>query len=283
MKLAEVEFNYKGSKVIIHCQENEKMKNICQNFINKIKENKNNIYFSYNGNAGKSFNENLTFGQMINSEDKKRNKMNILVHENEVNNKLKDIIKSRDIICPICSESIKIKINDYKITLFGCKNKHRIDNILINEFENTQKINNKNIKCEICKNMDKSISYNKTFYKCCKCQKNLCPLCKANHDKKHKIINYDDRLYICNKHCENYNSYCKECKINLCIYCEAEHKSHKKIYFGDIMLNKDELNKKINHLKEITNLFINEVKIIINILEEVIEKMKIYYKINKIL
>ena len=43
--MAEVEFNYIGSKVIIHCQENEKMKNICQNFINKIKENKNNIYF----------------------------------------------------------------------------------------------------------------------------------------------------------------------------------------------------------------------------------------------
>ena len=213
---------------------------------------------------------------MINSEDKKRNKMNILVHKNEKNKEIKDIIKSRDIICPICSESIKININDYKIILFGCKNKHRIDNILINEFENTQKINNKNIICDICKNMDKSISYNKTFYRCCKCQKNLCPLCKANHDKTHKIINYDERLYICNKHYDNYNSYCKECKINLCVYCEAEHKLHKKIYFGDIMLNKDELNKKMNHLKTIINLFINEVKMIINIFEEVIEKMNIY-------
>ena len=43
--MAEVEFNYKGSKMIIQCKENEIMKNICQNFIEKIKEDKNNIYF----------------------------------------------------------------------------------------------------------------------------------------------------------------------------------------------------------------------------------------------
>ena len=46
--MAEVEFNYKGSKIIIQCKENEIMKNICHNFIGKVKENKNNIYYSYN-------------------------------------------------------------------------------------------------------------------------------------------------------------------------------------------------------------------------------------------
>ena len=54
-------------------------------------------------------------------------------------------------------------------------------------------------------------------------------------------MNYDDKLYICNKHYENYNSYCEECEINLCISCERDHKSHKKIYLGDIIINKDEL------------------------------------------
>ena len=29
---------------------------------------------------------------------------------------------------------------------------------------------------------------------------NLCPLCKSNHDKKHKIINYAQKFYVCKKH-----------------------------------------------------------------------------------
>ena len=28
---------------------------------------------------------------------------------------------------------------------------------------------------------------------CNKCNKNLCPLCKSNHNNKHKIINYNDK------------------------------------------------------------------------------------------
>ena len=38
------------------------------------------------------------------------------------------------------------------------------------------------------------------FYICKTCNKNICPLCKSNHDKNHKIINYDDKDYICEKH-----------------------------------------------------------------------------------
>ena len=127
--MAEAEFNYEGLKIVIQCKENEIMKNICQDFIEKIKEDKNNIYFSYNGNEGNKFDENLTFEKMINSEDKKRNKMNILVFKNEIKEEeeVKDIIKSKYIICPICGESIRIDINNYKITLFECKNNHRID------------------------------------------------------------------------------------------------------------------------------------------------------------
>ena len=154
-------------------------------------------------------------------------------------------------------------------------------NILLDEFENTQNIDNKKIKCEICKNNDKCNSYNKIFYRCCKCEKNICPLCKLNHDKSHKIINYDDKLYICNKHYENYNSYCNQCKINLCTLCEREHKFHEKISFGDIILNKEELVNKKNSLKNKIGLFIIEILNIIKKLKEVINKMKIYYKINE--
>ena len=40
----------------------------------------NKIYFIYNGNK---INENFTFSEVINSEDKERNKMNILVSETQ--------------------------------------------------------------------------------------------------------------------------------------------------------------------------------------------------------
>jgi len=279
--MVEVEFYYNEMKTIIQCKLNDKIKDISQKYLNKINEDKNNIYFSYNGNAGNNFNEELTFQEMMNSEDKKRNKMKILVFKNEIENEKEDIIKSKDIICPTCGECIRIEILNYKIKLSECKNGHTIDNILLNEFEKTQYINNNETKCEICNNNNKSNSYNKKFYKCLNCEKNICPLCKSNHDKTHKIINYDERLYICNKHYENYISYCERCKTNLCTLCEGEHKSHKKISLGDIMPNKDELIEYNKELKRKIDLFNNNINAIINILKEVKENMNIYYKIKE--
>ena len=57
-------------------------------------------------------------------------------------------------------------IKDYKIELYECINGHKIENILLNEFEETQNIDLLNIICDICKKNNKSISYNNIFYKC---------------------------------------------------------------------------------------------------------------------
>ena len=73
--------------------------------------------------------------------------------------------------------------------MYECKNGHKMENILLNEFEETQNIDLSHIKCDICKKNNKSISYNNIFYKCLTCNNNICPLCKSNHDKEHKIIN----------------------------------------------------------------------------------------------
>ena len=43
--MVEVEFCYKGIKTIIQCKLNDKIKDICQKYLNKINEDKNNIYF----------------------------------------------------------------------------------------------------------------------------------------------------------------------------------------------------------------------------------------------
>ena len=135
------------------------------------------------GKAGTQFNKQLTFNQIANSLDKSRKRMSILVYDSyisNVSNDNKSKIKSKNIICPECNENIKMDIKGYKINLSGCKNNHEINNILLNEFENTQMINLKNIKCEACNESNKSNSFKNKFYKCYDCNKNLCPLCKTN-------------------------------------------------------------------------------------------------------
>ena len=84
---------------------------------------------------------------MANSMDKKRKKMNILVisQDNNINDN-NNIIRSKNIICPECNEDIKMKINNYKIDLFECKNNHYIKQISFNEFKKDQMINLLEIK-----------------------------------------------------------------------------------------------------------------------------------------
>ena len=83
---------------------------------------------------------------MANPEDKTRNIMNILVnaYEPEEAYNIRDnfLIRSKNIICPECKEDIKFDIDGYNISLLGCKNKHEIDNIYFDKFEQTQMINN---------------------------------------------------------------------------------------------------------------------------------------------
>ena len=156
--------------------------------------------------------------------------MNIIVSEYEILNEIRenDIIKSKNIICPSCKEYIKMDIKDFKINLYECKNRHAIKNILLNEFEESQKIDRLKIICDICKTNNKSISENNQFYICNKCHMNICPKCKLNHDQSHKLINYDDKYYICDEYNEKFLLYCEECKMNICSLCE-KHKYHTKI------------------------------------------------------
>ena len=41
--------------------------------------------------------------------------------------------KVKEIICPTCGENCRIDIKDFKIKLYGCKNNHEINNILLEE------------------------------------------------------------------------------------------------------------------------------------------------------
>ena len=105
-------------------------------------------------------------------------------------------------------------------------------------------------------------------------------LCRSNHSLNHKIIDYDTKNYVCQKHNEPFIKYCKECKKNTCFSCDEEHREHKTIFLGDIMPNIEESKNKLAKIKKEIELFNDKIKDIIKQLNELIDTMNIYYKIN---
>jgi len=198
--MAKILFKFNGLEIPIQCNIQDKMGTICKKFAMKIQKEEDNLYFLYDGNK---IEKNLAFIEQANQIDKEVYQMIILVYEINKTIIKEDLVKSNEIICPICNENIRINIKDYKINLFNCKNGHKINNLFINEYEITQNIDQSKIICYICKK-SKSESFNKEFYKCCACDINLCPLCQSIHDKTHYTINYKIKNYICEKHKDIY-------------------------------------------------------------------------------
>ena len=274
--MAEVVFNFNGKKTIIQCNKNETMASICQRFASKVNESLDTVYFLY---AGQSINNSLNFEQHAQNEDRVRNKMDIIVNSTDVENP-EVFHDSKDIICPQCQETCLINIEDYKINLYGCKNRHKTKNLPLMDFDKSQKINYKNIECEGCKSINRSETYNNEFY-LCTCGKKLCPLCKNSHEKnfarnsnikrpsgdfiKHKIFRYDEKNYRCNIHNELYISYCKKCHENMCMLCQTEkHKEHDNIILSAIMPKEDDTIKEISDIKKKVDKVKNDIQKIIN-------------------
>ena len=253
------------------------MKNIIDRFLIKIQKDKSNLnlFYLYNG-AG--INSELTFSEQANKSDKQRKKMNILIPSTEED----DIIKSftfKDIICPKCKENILIDIKNFKISLYHCKNKHNINYLSISQFEETQEVDLSKIRCETCKRFNKGNTHNNNFFICNTCNQNLCPLCKSKHDPNHSIINYDDKYYICKNHNDPFTKYCKNCIENICIMCENQHKEHDIFELGKILIDKNDLLKVFENLKNVFNTFKSKIKEK-EILDKIENKINYYYKIN---
>ena len=104
-------------------------------------------------------------------------------------------------------------------------------------------------------------------------------MCKSKHDNKHKIINYNDKEYICNIHNEKYNSYCKECKKNICLLCENNHNEHELIYYSALIIEDNKIIKGMEEIKREIEIFNNNIKEEIRKLNKIIENIEEYYKI----
>ena len=275
-------FIYNGQQVIICCKKEDKMESICKKFGIKTDIDINDILFLYSGNQ---IDLKLTYEETINKDDLNRGEMTILIYENnnlETNENISKK-KSKFIICQKCKENCLIDIKDYKITLWGCKNKHKSENLLLKEYEESQYIDESKIKCNEC-NLKKSETYQNKFFICATCMVNLCPLSKAkhvyNHNNNHIIVDYDKKYFICNVHHDLYTSYCEECKRNLCILCEEAHINHKIIYFGSVLPNKDNLKEEIKNFKEIINKIKEKINQIINLLNKLKDDLELFYEIN---
>ena len=89
MEKNQIEFHYNGVNVSVQCRANEELKYIFQKFKSKVKDEENNkLIYLYNGISIQ--NEELTFNEIANLNDIKRNQMNILVTKNEIDS-LKNI------------------------------------------------------------------------------------------------------------------------------------------------------------------------------------------------
>ena len=162
--MSKVIFIFNGLETNIQCSKEDKMKDICNKLASKIQFNIDDLYFIYEANQ---IDFEKTFNQQANSIDKKRNEMSIFVGEKEKETKIylnEGIIKSKEIICPKCGENCLMKFDDFKIKLFGCKNDHEVNDILLNDFNNIQNINENNIICNICNKINRYKAYNKEFF-----------------------------------------------------------------------------------------------------------------------
>ena len=280
----EVIFDFEGNKISIQCKEDEKFKDICLKFANKENIHIDECIFLCHGN---NLDLEKKLEEIITNEEKERKKMIILVYNQNTTilgrKQDEGITESKQIICYDCKELCLLSIVNYKVRLYGCKNGHIRNNIFLDDFKNTQLINESKIKCSNSNcNKNKNNSYQKKFFFCLECNQNLCALCNSVHNTKHKVkvIDYDRKNFICKNDNYIFDSYCKDCKSNLCILCPKHDNAHEIVEYKHILPNKEKINEMIIELRGKINKFNKIILEIIEKLQKVKEKMEIFYKIN---
>ena len=230
-----IKLDFQQIESIIEVNPTEKFEAVAKKFANDNQIQLKDIFFLSNGRV---IDMDDIINNIMSSLERQNNEMKILViplktiininnyvnninNNNIINNKIinndinnNDIgdIHYHEVICPFCKESCKFEMKNYRITLSGCKNGHKMENIKLNEYLNHQKIDYSKIFCDECKTRNRAEIPNKEFYKCLKCNMNLCPLCSNNHENTHQIINYDFKNFICSIHKELLFKCCSDCK-----------------------------------------------------------------------
>jgi len=269
-------FDYNEKNICLQCRNDDKMKDIFEKFSYKIGEPLDSLYFLYCGNR---VDENLILEEILVNNDEENKEIKILACKYNEHGCALPKKKSKQVICPTCGEPSQMKIKNYKISIFECKNQHKKDDLNLDEFEKSQLINESKIICNRCKENNKGNSYKNIFYLCNNCKLNLCPLCKFSHDKAHDIIDYEYRFSKCGIHNELFSLYCKTCHKNICTLCEQDHDGHEFISFGKLIIKENDLENKLEGLKISIDKFKEDIEKIRSILKNVSNYCEKLYKI----
>ena len=175
--LIRLTYHFNSCQTPLNCYLKEKIKDIYRSFLSKINPERKQVISLYNNYE---LNEEMTIEEIITETDRKKKKLDIYLYEICDADKIK--INIKDINCPYCKENIFINFDNYKINLQNCKNGHIKNNIMINDLIKTQ---NKDSYGPMCGDCYHYANFHLSFYKCFKCDKNICESCKENHDKSH--------------------------------------------------------------------------------------------------
>ena len=271
--MAEIEFDFEQRKIVIKAELDEPIQNIINKFKQKSLIISDSFVFFYNGNQIRD--PLILVKYLINDVDQRNKKMKILIdniqEDNKNNNQL--LVKFNDIVCPDCKEPCRIIFENYKIKLYECVNGHITSNIRIKDFVNNQKINESEIICNICKSKNKGNCNNDEFFYCLTCKKNICLICRDQHNFKHNIIIYNQKNNICQLHNEPLKKYCSICNKNICFACN-EHNNHNTIFLEELI---PDINDKKKILKKM-KILIDEVNSnIIDIIKQLTEFSEIIH------
>ena len=241
-KMSKIIFLYENNKKEMILEYEYSLKELLKKYLSLIDQKQKDILFLYKGKELSLQSNNIILN------DKK----NIISVINL--NKKKNDNETNYILCPKCSNLQFLNINEDKISMTNCINKHKYLDLSINNFIKTQ--NELIVKCSICNN--NKLLYNNNFY-ICSCGKNICKLCMENHNiKSHINIKYSKRYYTCNIHDKILLSFCYDCNQNLCQECEQIHKKHKIILYkmekpNDVKIKemRKEIEENILNIKEV--------------------------------
>ena len=203
LKMKDVIFIYMNNKYLMKDVENNEFINkILRTYSGVINFDTNELNFFYRGKL-------LT--NLMNKKIGNLNHKTINIFVTKINKSKKNKMINTNILCSLCHSQAKFKLEEEdKISLYDCKQKHKISGLTIKEFIENQKIEEK-IRCDICgiSKIDCSEDFSISSE-----NKIICQLCSYRLSKELMI---------------KYNSFFNKCKtISMNIFLIVTHV--KKIY-----------------------------------------------------
>ena len=178
-----IEFEYNKIKTKVEIEIEQLIQDAVKLYLTKEKLDLDSLEFIYNDKK-------INLNDKIESLMTNINNDNIIpiqvISRNNSNNSIN--FEKYEIKCPKCSEPCRIKIENYLIKLFDCKNNHKTENI---ELDQLKKIQNKieiesDKKFYICE-----LHQNPYTDYCTNCKINICSSCKVQH-MNHNIQSFNE-------------------------------------------------------------------------------------------